>query len=293
MRAFWKRLIGLVLLGTSGCSPIVVSAGEGVLMEGAAFAQESGPAMTGSNIGHPTDGAFIVDFTKGYDEETHVLSDWFMDVGWVESEFSPANVRYDASGMTLSVTRRESGRTQYLSSEFQRAGFYGYGRYEVVMRAAKMQGVVSSFFTHTDAYFGDAHSEIDFEFLGGSTREVHLAYHFDGKSKAVDYKLWFDASEDLHLYAFEWRPDSITWYIDGIEANRFETTPRDPRIPRASSRVLANIWAGNKSITEWVGVPTGPGANATYRCMSHVPAGRSAPQCSDTFAPPRRPASAG
>ena len=40
----------------------------------------------------------------------------------------------------------------------------GYGRYEVVMTAAKGNGIISSFFTYTGPYFGDPHDEIDFEF---------------------------------------------------------------------------------------------------------------------------------
>jgi beta-glucanase (GH16 family) len=285
--SFRTRTISLALLATSGCSPIAASSADAGWMEGAAFAQSSSPK---ANTGQPPGGAFIVDFTKGYDERTHTLADWYMDTGWLRAEFSPRNIRFDPAGMTLAVARHEGGRTDYLSSEFQRQGFYGYGRYEVVMRAAKMPGVVSSFFTHTDNYFGDDHSEIDFEFIGDRTREVHLSYHWKGNSTAVDYKVWFDTTEGLHLYAFEWLPDSLTWYIDGVQARRVEAATANPRIPSDSSRVLANIWAANQSIVEWVGKPQGAGASAYYRCMSHVPAGRSGPQCSDRFTPPPRPA---
>lgn len=258
-------------------------------MEHAAFAQSSSQQAKATNTGRPPGGGFIVDFSKGFDEKAHTIADWYMNTGWLEAEFSPGNVRFDPSGMTLSVTRRQSGRTDYLSSEFQRQGFYGYGRYEVVMRAAKMPGVVSSFFTHTDNYFGNDHSEIDFEFIGDRTREVHLSYHLRGKSAGVDYKVWFDTTQDLHLYAFEWLPDSLAWYIDGVEARRVEAATANPRIPSDSSRVLANIWAANSSIIKWVGQPHDAGASAYYRCMSHVPVGRSGPQCSDSFAPPPRP----
>src|SRR5690606_19938087 len=151
-----------------------------------------------------------------------------------------------SNGMTLSVTRRDGGATPYVSAEFQRTGFYGFGRYEVVMQSAKAQGVVSSFFTHTDDYHGDSHSEVDFELVGSKPHEVHTNDCWDGKRDAVDIDLGLDASAGMHLYAFEWLPDSITWYVDGVEIRRVDATNAVTPIPQSSARVMANIWAANE-----------------------------------------------
>jgi len=236
------------------------------------------------NTGNPAGGAFYVDLRQGYDNRTQQVSDWFMDAGWLEADFSPHNVRFDDKGMWLHITRRYGGPTPYVSAEFQRRGFYGYGRYEVVMRAAKAPGIVSSFFTHTDEQMGDPHSEVDFEFVGGKTNEVHTNYFWNGVSNAVDIDLWFDASAAPHTYAFEWLPSSIAWFVDGVEVRRVEAATTSAAIPTASSRVMANIWAANKHAVEWVGKPETSGAAALYVCMSHVPVGRSGRHCSDTFA---------
>jgi endo-1,3-1,4-beta-glycanase ExoK len=234
----------------------------------------------------PVNGAFLTDLTRGFDSETQALSNWVMDAGWLKADFSPHNVRFDRSGMTLSVTRRNGGPTPYVSAEFARAGFYGFGRYEVVMKSAKMQGVVSSFFTHTGEFLGDPHSEVDFEFVGGKPREVHTNYFWEGASDAVDVALWFDASQDFHLYAYEWSPERITWFVDGIEVRRVEAASAAVPIPTVPGRVMASIWAANNQAVEWAGEPEGEGASVTYACMSHVPTGQAGRQCSDSFAPP-------
>src|SRR3546814_5746693 len=57
------------------------------------------------------------------------------------------------------------------------------------------------------------HDEIDFEFLGKSPRQVQVNYYTAGKGgHETMIDLGFDASEDFHTYAFEWRPDSIRWF---------------------------------------------------------------------------------
>ena len=49
----------------------------------------------------------------------------------------------------------------------------------------------------------------------------------------------FDATEEFHEYAFEWMPDSITWYIDGNEV--YKATDDIPVTP---SKVMMNVWPG-------------------------------------------------
>src|SRR3546814_5031761 len=87
------------------------------------------------------------------------------------------------------------------------------------------------------------HDEIDFEFLGKSPRQVQVNYYTarkGGHETMID--LGFDASEDFHTYAFEWRPDSIRWFVDGRQVHE-ETGQRGPlpstpgKIDRKSTRL--------------------------------------------------------
>lgn len=275
-----------VYLAATGCA---TAPGGAMMFAGSSeYAGFSGPSDEGQAADftvRPLGGAFLIDFTRGFDSSTQTLSNWVMNVGWLEADFSPHNVTFDRNGMTLRVTRRNSGPTPYVSAEFQREGYYSYGRFEVVMKSAKMPGVVSSFFIHTGEHVDDPHSEIDFEFVGGRPNEVHTNYFWEGDSDAVDIALGFDASQDFHLYAFEWSPERIIWLVDGIEVRRVENVTAEVPIPRAPARVMASNWAASNQMFNWVGKPEGEGASATYLCMSHVPMGQVGEQCSDDFAP--------
>lgn len=239
------------------------------------------------NTGTPAGPAFLSDLLKGYDPGTQYLADYKMKEEWIDIRYSPDNVRFDSDGMTLELMPTR-GEVPFLGSEFQRTGNYGYGRYEAVIRASNAPGVVSSFFVYTGEYWNDPHDEIDFEFVGRTPREVHLNYFKNNKDDAVDIPLWFDASADFHLYAFEWAPDSIRWYVDGVKIREVTLATPGPGIPTTTGRVVANIWAGVGPATHWTGESRFRLARATYRCMSHVPIGKTGSQCSDTFTPPPR-----
>ena len=83
---------------------------------------------------------------------------------------------------------------------------YHYGLYEVCMKPAKSDGIVSSFFTYTGPYDEPKTQwdEIDIEFLGKDTAKVQFNYYVDSKGgHEYLYDLGFDASEDFHVYAFD------------------------------------------------------------------------------------------
>lgn len=201
------------------------------------------------------------------------------------TSFRRENVAYGPYGMRLTARANRDQLEGYTSGEFQRAGFYGYGRYEVIMRPSNAPGMISSFFVYTGEDMGDPHDEIDFEFLGRSPRQVHLNYYTHDATSPADADLNFDASASDHLYAFEWSPNAIIWYVDGREVHRAVRGYGVP-IPTTTGRIMASVWAGNRAVAEWSGTPTVDSASAVYRCISHVPIGKIGRQCSDNFKPP-------
>src|SRR6056297_2922029 len=97
--------------------------------------------------------------------------------------------------------RPERCEQDFVGAEVQRSRRTHFGHYEVVMRAARGHGVISSFFTYTGPYFGDPHEEIDFEFLGRDPTKVWLNRFYDGEKLPGQWiELGFDASEAPHLY---------------------------------------------------------------------------------------------
>jgi endo-1,3-1,4-beta-glycanase ExoK len=136
----------------------------------------------------------------------------------------------------------------YASGEYQSKKKYGFGRYEVRMKPAKLSGTMSgSLFT----YNADPQDEIDIEFLGKDTTILQTNYFSSGVGQhGHDVELGFDATADFHDYAFEWRPDSITWFVDGKPVHR-EDGSRGA-LPKAAGSLVLNIWPGH-TVDSWLG----------------------------------------
>ncbi len=156
------------------------------------------------------------------------------------------NVSFAGNGlMTLSLTSPSPG--EYDGAEYRSLDKYSYGRYEIRMKPAAHPGVVSSFFTYTGPSEGEPWDEIDIEFLGKNTRQVQLNYFTDGTGgheQVID--LGFDASQEFHWYAFDWKRDSITWYIDGRPVHT-----ATENIPSTPGRMMMNLWNGT-GVDSWL-----------------------------------------
>ena len=189
------------------------------------------------------------------------------------------NVRFREGRMLLRLTDSGAAGRPYSSGEYQTHGFFGYGRFEVRLKSVAAPGVVTGFFTYTGPSFGAPHHEIDFEFLGKSPHQVQLNYYTDGVGQhGTDIDLGFDASKDFHTYAFEWRPDSIRWFVDGRQVHE-ETGSRGP-LPSVPGKIYLDLWAG-KDLDDWLGRFSYPGRPlvAEVDCVAFRPLDSDAPGC--------------
>lgn len=233
---------------------------------------------------YTVEGNFLKRFAEGHDRR------------WFKADFAYAgpvqragweadHIMFDDEGVDLLITRERKEMLPFTGAEYQRRGRYHFGRYEVVMRAAKGSGLVSSFFTHTGpSQNGDPHDEVDIEFLGHRTSELHINYFTAGRMAGSVYiDLPYDAAEEMQLYAFEWDPREIRWYVG--DQLVYTALHADHPIPQTPSRLILNLWTGSENQYGWHGRPTfRSGATARYLCASYVNAGETGPQCSDTFA---------
>ena len=99
------------------------------------------------------------------------------------------------------------------------------------------------------------YSEIDImEFLGHEPNVLYGTLHycsFEGqrKSSSGTWKGDVDYSKDFHLYALEWEPDSMRWFIDGHVIHR--TASGIPHTPHylIINTAIGGAWPGNPDST--------------------------------------------
>lgn len=156
--------------------------------------------------------------------------------------FQRENASITDEVLQLWLTATDNG---YAGAEYRTRERFSYGFYGVSMKAAACDGVISSFFI----YWGWPWDEIDIEFLGDDTTKVQFNYYHNGQGgHEYIYDLGFDASEDFHEYAFDWQPDSITWYVDGKAV--YQATVD---IPAAAGHIMVNLWNVEDSHADWAG----------------------------------------
>ncbi len=183
---------------------------------------------------------------------------WEISDGWANGPhqnctWTRDNLKLDKGLVELSLTDTPSKDRPFTCAELQSKDFYGFGTYEVRMKAAAAKGLVSAFFTYTGPPHGRPHDEIDFEFLGKAPSEVFVSYYASGKVSSETVRLGFDATTGMHDYGFEWLPGSIRWFVDGRlvrEAKAGEGRP----LPVTPQKIYISIWNGTGPDQEaWLG----------------------------------------
>lgn len=186
---------------------------------------------------------FRADLTQGYEDVSTLfdISDGWSNGAMFDCTWRRDNCVFEDGKMALVIDRDSEGSTPpYSAVEFRTKDFYGFGKFETEMKPIKHDGVVSSFFTYTGPSDNSPWDEIDIEFLGKDTSVVQFNYFTNGVGgHEYIYELGFDASEDFHTYGFEWKPDSITWFVDG---EAVYTATAD--IPQTFGRIMMNVWPG-------------------------------------------------
>jgi beta-glucanase (GH16 family) len=99
------------------------------------------------------------------------------------------------------------------------------------------------------------YSEIDImEFLGHEPGVAYGTLHFysfDGQKRTSSgtWKEGSDLTRDFHVYAVEWEPDAIRWFIDGRPFH--QTTSGIPHTPHylILNTAVGGAWPGNPDAT--------------------------------------------
>lgn len=191
------------------------------------------------------DGEYFGEGFDAYDTDKMQIADGWSNGGMFDCTWSSANVGFSDGKLNLSIYG--NGWSGYTGGEYRTNQTFGYGMYDVSMKPAKNDGIVSSFFTYTGPTDGTIWDEIDIEFLGKDTTKVQFNYYTNGVGNhEYLYDLGFDASEGFHHYGFYWGESSITWYVD---EKPVYTATKD--IPSTPGKIMMNIWNGT-GVDSWL-----------------------------------------
>lgn len=192
--------------------------------------------------------SFSDDFTA-YDSGYWSKAEWangspFLN-GWCADQVS-----FDGEVMSLQLANSACAGKSLAGGEYRSNTFYGYGRYEVRMKAASGSGVISSFFLYTGASDGNPHDEIDVEIFGYDPTKMQVNYWTNGTAHESEIALGFDASQEFHRYAIEWRSNGITWYVDDVQVH--SENGSNGQLPSTPGRLMMNLWAC-ENLDSWCG----------------------------------------
>ncbi|SDX97298.1 Beta-glucanase, GH16 family [Micromonospora pattaloongensis] len=180
---------------------------------------------------------------------------WRRDIGgsgWGNNELqyytnSTSNAAHDGNGNLVITARRENpagyscwyGSCQYTSARLLTSGTFTqtYGRFEARIKIPRGNGIWPAFWMLGND-IGSAgwpnSGEIDImENIGREPSTVHGTLHGPGYSGGNPVTASYTLpggralADDFHVYAVDWAPDSITWWIDGVQYSR--KTPADLR----------------------------------------------------------------
>ncbi len=213
------------------------------------------PAMAGDTAGKEWRLLWADEFNEpagtppNPDNWSHEIGDGssYGNPGWGNDELQyytddPANAATDGQG-NLAITVREAdgslqcyyGPCKYSSARLVTRGKaeFEYGRIEARILVPAGSGVWSAFWslgTDFEEVGWPQTGEIDFMGYVGRLPDtlygtIHGPGHAGGDSFGDTYEYQRSPVENYHVYAVEWQPDRIEWYVDDVHYHT--ATPAD------------------------------------------------------------------
>lgn len=238
---------------------------------GSAGTGGSGTGAGGSSAGSAGAGTGGAGGTSGID--SHFKLAWrddfdsFNDARWSKqthtfaenlARFTAANVVVEGGFLKLKVTKVQNGDKAYSAAEIATKEKFTFGRFAGRIKFCAGSGVVSSLFTYKTENVNTSWQEIDIEHLGNLPKSMQynlisgtLANRVY-QPKVVTFQ-WGPPLE-FHDYVIEWRPDGITFFVDGAQTHKdVQASIKDP------ATLHMNAWPTDNGVTSFAG-PFDPSA---------------------------------
>ncbi len=167
-----------------------------------------------------------------------------------------------------------SAQTNILSKDYKGAEYrtklsYTYGRFEARIKSSYREGMLSSFFTYYDGGGGIGNwNEIDIEIMGRYFDNAQFNTITPNQTNHVAHKpMQTSPHQEYHTYAFEWTPEYVAWFIDGVEV--LKQTGAHIQTLTLPQKIMMNIW--NPAYESWAGIliPESLPAFAYYDWVSY------------------------
>ncbi len=161
---------------------------------------------------------------------------WTFDIGghgWGNNELQtyterPENARIEDGMLVIEARKEKFVRRDYTSARLKTQGLHAwtYGRIEARMKLPYGNGIWPAFWMLGADIAQNpwpASGEIDImEYIGRDANKVYGTVHGPGYSGAggVGHFITLPAEtlrEDFHIYAVEWKPEEIRWYVDDTQ----------------------------------------------------------------------------
>jgi beta-glucanase (GH16 family) len=180
-----------------------------------------------------------------FNGDTLDLQNWAFDLGangWGNGELeeytnSTDNVRVENGNLVIEARKDEAGQYGYTSARIKTQDLqdWQYGRIEGRLKLPQGQGIWPAFWmlgndiNKTTVWPNSGEIDI-MEFIGKEPNTIYNTIHGPGYSGAKGIGSHTDLLQgslqnDFHVYAIEWEPTEIRWYID--DAQTFKVTKDD------------------------------------------------------------------
>ncbi|HET6283215.1 MAG TPA: glycoside hydrolase family 16 protein [Polyangia bacterium] len=222
-----------------------------------------------SMASYPTYPGFMLALVEDFDAPLDIdadpvwtWSDGALDEGQVR--MTKGAITFGNGRMRLTVSRQATGggmsysedknvNAQPLSSGELRTKYnnFRYGRYEVRFKPPTSRGnFISTMFTFRTpkTIFW---RELDVELTASSVSQVGSNIVWGNNQtgyggtmnayQAINGPGGYDNQADFHVYAIEWLPTKVTWFLDG-QMIRTAQAGGGPTIPERSAKIMMNLW---------------------------------------------------
>lgn len=246
-------------VGGSNVNPMGGSASQGGSAAGSAGAGNPGGSSAGGGPGGSgAGGSSAVDshFKLAWRDDF----DTFNDARWTKqthtfaenlARFAAGNVVIEGGLLKLKVTKAQNGDKAYSAAEIATKELFTFGRFAGRIKFCAGSGIVSSLFTYKDEV-NTSWQEIDIEHLGNLPKSIQynlISGNLNNRvyqPKVVTFT--WGPPLDFHDYVIEWRPDGVTFFVDGAQTHHdMEATLKD------AARLHMNAWPTDNSVTSFAG----------------------------------------